>query len=115
LVEALALAAAVVAPWLLSANPELITLATNVLILSLLAISFDLCWGYSGITELRSGAVLGVAGYVIALIGRDLEFSHAWGTLPIAMLVGLVLGFAFAAFLLLGRRTPTATSSRSEP
>ena len=30
-----------------------------------------------------------------------------WGTLPIAMGVGLLLSFAFAAFLLLGRRTPT--------
>jgi branched-chain amino acid transport system permease protein len=48
-----------------------------------------------------------VAGYAIALIGRDLQFSQLWGTLPIAMLVGLLLAALFAAFLLLGRRPPT--------
>ncbi|MFM1987227.1 MAG: hypothetical protein RJA99_184 [Pseudomonadota bacterium] len=106
-VEIAMLAAALVAPLLLSSNPELITLATNVLILSLLAISFDLCWGYSGIMSFGQALFFGVAGYAIALIGRDMEFSHGWGTLPIAMAVGLLLSFAFAAFLLLGKRTPT--------
>jgi branched-chain amino acid transport system permease protein len=107
IVEIVVLAAALVAPLGMSSNPELVTLATNVLILSLLAISFDLCWGYSGIMSFGQALFFGVAGYVIALIGRDLEFSHGWGTLPIAMAVGLLLSFAFAAFLLLGRRTPT--------
>ena len=106
-VEFVVLSAALVAPLGMSSNPELVTLATNVLILSLLAISFDLCWGYSGIMSFGQALFFGVAGYVIALIGRDLEFSHGWGTLPIAMAVGLLLSFAFAAFLLLGRRTPT--------
>ena len=49
----------------------------------------------------------GVAGYVIALVGRDLEFSQLWATLPLAMLVGLLLAGLFAAFLLLGRKAPT--------
>ncbi len=106
-VELAVLAAALVAPLLMTASPELVTLATNVLILSLLAISFDLCWGYSGIMSFGQALFFGVAGYVVALIGRDLEFSHGWGTLPIAMGVGLLLSFAFAGFLLLGRRTPT--------
>ncbi len=107
IVELAVLAAALVAPLLMTASPELVTLATNVLILSLLAISFDLCWGYSGIMSFGQALFFGVAGYVVALIGRDLEFSHGWGTLPIAMGVGLLLSFAFAGFLLLGRRTPT--------
>jgi branched-chain amino acid transport system permease protein len=106
-IEIGALVTAIAAPLLLSSRPELITLGTNILILSLLAISFDLCWGYSGIMSFGQALFFGVAGYVIALVGRDLEFSHAWGTLPLAMGVGLVLSFAFAAFLLLGRRTPT--------
>jgi branched-chain amino acid transport system permease protein len=106
-IEIAVLAAAVAAPLLLTSRPELITLGTNVLILSLLAISFDLCWGYSGIMSFGQALFFGVAGYVIALVGRDLDFSHAWGTLPLAMLVGLVLSVTFAAFLLLGRRTPT--------
>jgi branched-chain amino acid transport system permease protein len=107
IVEIVMLVVGLVAPLLMRSSPELITLATNILILSLLAISFDLCWGYSGIMSFGQALFFGVAGYVIALVGRDLEFSHAWGTLPLAMLVGLLLSFAFAAFLLLGRRTPT--------
>ena len=77
------------------------------LILSLLAISFDLCWGFSGIMSFGQALFFGVAGYVIALVGRDLEFSQLWATLPLAMLVGLLLAGLFAAFLLLGRKTPT--------
>jgi branched-chain amino acid transport system permease protein len=95
-------------PFVLADQAELITLATNILILSLLAISFDLCWGFSGIMTFGQALFFGVAGYTIALVGRDLEFSQLWGTLPLAMLVGLVLSSAFAAFLLLGRKTPTA-------
>lgn len=106
-IEIASLAVAVVAPLVLDSRPELVTLATNILILSLLAISFDLCWGYSGIMSFGQALFFGVAGYVVALVGRDLEFSHAWATLPLAMLVGVLLSFAFAAFLLLGRRTPT--------
>jgi branched-chain amino acid transport system permease protein len=74
---------------------------------SILAISFDLCWGYSGIMSFGQALFFGVPGYVIALVGRDLEFSHIWGTLPLAMLVGLVLALAVASFLLMGRKTPT--------
>jgi branched-chain amino acid transport system permease protein len=84
-----------------------VTLATNVLILSMLAISFDLCWGLSGIMSFGQALFFGVAGYVVALVGRDLEFSQVWGTLPLAMLVGLLLAALFAAFLLLGRKTPS--------
>jgi len=37
-----------VVPFALAEQPQLVTLVTNVLILAILAISFDLCWGYSG-------------------------------------------------------------------
>ena len=107
IVEGVLLVVAIATPFLLSSRTDLVTLATNVLILSMLAISFDLCWGLSGIMSFGQALFFGVAGYVIALVGRDLGFSHAWGTLPLAMLVGLLLAGLFAAFLLLGRRTPT--------
>ena len=96
-----------VAPFALTSRPELITLITNILILAILAISFELCWGYSGIMSFGQALFFGVPAYVIALVGRDLEYSQLWGTLPLAMLVGLVLAAAFAAFLLLGKKTPT--------
>lgn len=106
-IEVAALSLALATPLILSGSPELLTLGTNILILSLLAISFDLCWGYSGIMTFGQALFFGVSGYSVALVGRDLGFSHAWGTLPLAMAIGLVLAFAFAAFLLLGRRTPS--------
>ncbi|PPQ33916.1 branched-chain amino acid ABC transporter permease [Rhodopila globiformis] len=81
---------------------------TNVMILSIFAISFDMCWGFSGIMSFGQALFFGVAGYVIALIGRDLDFSAIWGVLPIAMLTGLALAFVLAMFLLLGRRIPSA-------
>ncbi|MFT4101390.1 MAG: branched-chain amino acid ABC transporter permease [Burkholderiaceae bacterium] len=98
---------ALVLPWALTDSPELITLATNILILSMLAISFDLCWGYSGIMSFGQALFFGVASYVVALVGRDLDFSQMVVTLPLAMLVGFALSLLFAFFLLLGRRTPT--------
>jgi branched-chain amino acid transport system permease protein len=106
-VEGSALIVAVIVPVVLGDRTDLVTLATNVLILSFLAISFDLCWGLSGIMSFGQALFFGVAGYVIALVGRDLEFSEIWGTLPLAMLAGLVLAGLFAAFLLLGRKPPT--------
>src|SRR5437868_6475780 len=83
LIEGVSLAVAIVLPFALADRMDLITLATNVLILSLLAISFDLCWGLSGIMSFGQALFFGVAGYVIALVGRDLDFSMLWGTLPL--------------------------------
>ncbi len=107
-IELVMLAALVATPFVLASRPELITLMTNVLILSLLALSFDLCWGFSGIMSYGQALFFGVAGYVVALVGRDLDFSQMWGTLPLAMLIGALLAAALAAFLLLGRKTPTS-------
>lgn len=107
-VEALTLASLVAAPFVLAGRDELITLMTNIMILSLLAISFDLCWGFSGIMSFGQALFFGVAGYVVALVGRDLDFSQMWGTLPLAALVGGLLAASLATFLLLGRKTPTS-------
>lgn len=107
-VEFVTLGVLLLMPFALLSRPELITLVTNILILAILALSFELCWGFSGIMSFGQALFFGVPGYVIALVGRDLGFSQIWGTLPLAMLVGLVLAGAFALFLLMGRKTPTA-------
>jgi branched-chain amino acid transport system permease protein len=107
-VELFVLVALVVAPFLLSDRLDLVTLMTNMMILSMLAISFDMCWGFCGIMSFGQALFFGVAGYVVALVGRDLDFSAIWGMLPLAMLTGLALAFVFAVFLLLGRKTPSA-------
>lgn len=103
-VELAVLGVIVAAPFALKERPELITLITNIVILSLLAISFDLCWGFSGIMSFGQALFFGVPGYVIALVGRDLGLSQIWLTLPVAMLTGLLLAFIVALFLLVGRR-----------
>lgn len=96
------------APFILAERTALVTLMTNIVILSVFAISFDLCWGFSGIMSFGQALFFGAAGYVVALVGRDLDFSQLLGTLPLALLVGGLLSAALAAFLLLGRKTPTS-------
>ncbi|MEM7546205.1 MAG: branched-chain amino acid ABC transporter permease [Pseudomonadota bacterium] len=82
-------------------------IASRMLILAMLAISFDLCWGYSGIMTFGQALFFGMAGYVAALLANNLGFVQIWGIVPISMAVGLVGSFLIGWFLLLGKRTPT--------
>ncbi len=82
-------------------------IVTRMLLLGLLAISFDLCWGYSGIMTFGQALFFGMSGYVIALLANKAEFVQIWGIVPIGMLVGLLVSFLIGWFLLLGKRTPT--------
>ena len=85
----------------------LIIIVTRMVILAMLAISFDLCWGYSGIMTFGQALFFGVAGYVAALLANKAGFVQIWGVVPLGMLVGLVVSFLIGWFLLLGKRTPT--------
>lgn len=80
---------------------------TRVLILSLLAISFDLVWGYAGILSFGQALFYGTAAYGVALMARDLGITSIFIVVPAAVLIGLVLSCLIACFLLLGRRQPT--------
>jgi len=82
-------------------------IVTRMIILALLAISFDLCWGYSGIMTFGQALFFGVSGYVVALLANKAGFFQFWGVVPIGMLVGLSVSFLIGCFLLLGKRTPT--------
>jgi branched-chain amino acid transport system permease protein len=79
------------------------TFVTRVLILSLLAISFDLVWGYAGIMSFGQALYFGAAGYAVALLARDLGVTSMFLALPAAIVVGFLLSLLMAAFLLLGR------------
>lgn len=79
---------------------------TRMVILAMLAISFDLCWGYSGIMTFGQALFFGMAGYVVALMANKAGFVQMWGVLPVGMLVGLIVSFLIGWFLLLGKRTP---------
>ena len=82
-------------------------IASRMLLLAILAISFDLCWGYSGIMTFGQALFFGMAGYAVALMANKLAFVQIWGIVPISIAVGLVSSFLVGWFLLLGNRTPT--------
>src|SRR5438093_7159382 len=76
---------------------------TRVLILALLALSFDLVWGFAGIMSFGQALCFGAAGYTVALLARDAGVTSIFLVLPAALAVGLVLAFLVASSLLLGR------------
>ena len=80
---------------------------TRVMILALLALSFDLVWGYAGILSFGQALFFGVGAYAVALLGRDLGWVQAVVTLPLAALLGGTTALLLAWFLLLGRRPPS--------
>ncbi len=80
---------------------------TRILILGLLALSFDLVWGYAGILSFGQALSFGAAAYVVAVCGRDLGLSSGLIMLPLSMLAGYVLALLLGWFLLLGRTTPS--------
>ena len=82
---------------------------TRVLILALLALSFDLVWGFAGIMSFGQALFFGAAGYVVALLARDAGVTSVFVVLPAALAVGLALAFLVASFLLLGRNPPSLT------
>ena len=102
--EAVLLALLVLAPYALSDFHVMIL--TRMVLLAMLAISFDLCWGYSGIMTFGQALFFGMAGYVTALLANEAEFTQLWGVVPISMLTGLVVALLLGWFLLLGKRTP---------
>ena len=86
-----------------------VVFVTRVMILALLALSFDLVWGFAGIMSFGQALFFGAAGYTVALLARDAGITSIFLVLPAALGVGLVLAFVVAAFLLLGRNPPSLT------
>jgi branched-chain amino acid transport system permease protein len=78
-----------------------------VLILGLIAISFDLVWGYAGIMSFGQALFFGMAGYSTALIATKLEMTSVFLLLPVAALVGMIVAFIVAAIVIFGKRTPS--------
>jgi branched-chain amino acid transport system permease protein len=80
---------------------------TRVLIFALLAISFDLVWGYAGIMSFGQALFFGAAGYTVALLARDLQITSIFIVIPLSIFIGLTLALLLASFLLLGRYAST--------
>ena len=84
-----------------------VVIATRMLTLAILAISFDLCWGYSGIMSFGQALFFGMAGYATALLANKAGFLQLWGLVPVGLVVGLLAALLIGWFLLSGKRTPT--------
>ena len=105
ILEILLFAVFAVAPIVLA--DYLTVFVTRVLILALVALSFDLVWGYAGIMSFGQALFFGAAGYSVALLARDLGITSSFIVLPAALAIGLILSLAVGSFLLLGRHPPT--------
>ena len=84
-----------------------ILFVTKVFIVGLLAISFDLVWGFAGMMSFGQALFFGVAGYVVALMATQLEITSVLVLIPVSGLVGLAVAFLLAAIVILGKRPPT--------
>ena len=104
IVEIILLVGLIAAPLFI--NDFMTVILTRMLILGLLAISFELCWGYSGIMTFGQGLFFGMAGYAVALFANKAGFVQIWGVIPIGIFVGAVTSFIVAWLLLLGKKPP---------
>ena len=104
IVEILLLIILIIIPFFV--GDFLTVIITRMLILALLAISFELCWGYSGIMTFGQGLFFGMGGYAVALFANKADFVQLWGVIPIGLIVGMCASFLIAWLLLLGKRPP---------
>ena len=77
---------------------------TRIFILSLLALSFDLVWGYAGILSIGQAMFFGIAGYSIGLLGTRLGITSMLITLPLSTLLGFAAALIIAFVIILGKR-----------
>jgi len=91
---ALLLVAAVVAPFVIS--EFYLTIFGEALIMSLLALSFNLLFGYMGQLSFGQAAFYGISGYTVAMLITKAHFNF-WLSLAagicVAAVLGLVIGF----------------------
>jgi branched-chain amino acid transport system permease protein len=104
-IELVLLAAALILPLFL--DDFWVLFSTRVLILGLMALSFDLVWGYAGILSFGQALFFGVAGYCTALLATKLGITSVFVLLPTAALIGLIVAFVVAAIVILGKRPPS--------
>ncbi|MGB3500635.1 MAG: branched-chain amino acid ABC transporter permease [Mesorhizobium sp.] len=84
-----------------------VTFATRALILCLLALSFDLVWGYAGVMSFGQALFFGAGGYATALLARDLGVSSAFILLPVGAMTGVIVALVVGAFLFTGKSGAT--------
>ena len=80
---------------------------TSILLLAMLAVSFDLCWGYSGIMSFGQALYFGIGGYFVAKLAEEVGVTSLLVIVPVGMIVGLLSALFIGWFLLIGKKTPT--------
>ena len=92
---ALLLAAAIIAPFVLS--EFYLTILGEALIMSLLALSFNLLFGFMGQLSFGQAAFYGLSGYTVAMMITKFHFNF-WLSLGAGVLVAAVLGLIIGFF-----------------
>lgn len=100
--EGAVLAVLVVLPLFLSQFH--VSFVTRVLLLVMLALSFELTWGYGGIFSFGQAVFFGWGAYVAGLLATRKDISSVFIAIPAAALTGLLLAAALGGFLFVGRR-----------
>jgi branched-chain amino acid transport system permease protein len=80
-------------------------IATEVLIMGLFAMSFNLIYGYMGQISFGHAAFFGVGAYATAMIGRTFGYDHGWFFLALAMSIPVAVIFAAVIGFFVIRRT----------
>ena len=79
------------------AHPFGLFIVSSALVLSLLALSVDLQWGYAGILNLGPAAYLGLGAYTYALVQRKVAVgSPTWLAFGLAVMLGIALAVVVA-------------------
>ncbi len=81
-----------------------VSFMTRLLLLVMLALSFELAWGYGGIFSFGQAVFFGWGAYVAGLLGTRKDVTSIFIVIPAAALTGLALAAALGAFLFMGRR-----------
>jgi ABC-type branched-subunit amino acid transport system permease subunit len=76
----------------------------DLLVLSILALSLDLCWGVAGIICLGQAAFFGAGAYTVAVLNTSVGTSSGLLVLTAAVAVAAVLALVLGLFLFSGRR-----------
>jgi branched-chain amino acid transport system permease protein len=84
-----------------------ILFTTRVFILGLIALSFDLVWGYAGIMSFGQALFFGMAGYSTALLATKLGVTSVFLIVPAAALVGFIVSLLMALLVIVGKRQPS--------
>jgi len=88
-------------------NNYFVIRATSILLLAMLAISFDLCWGYSGIMSFGQALFFGMGGYFAAKLATEFGVTNLLLVASAGMMIGTLSAMFVGWFLLLGKKSPS--------